>query len=360
MYSGCAGHSGCATPCAGGAPSPRTCSDNPAPPGTAVRFPDRSGGCGASAVGACRVGHAGRGGGRDGSGARGPAGAMARGGARLRLRSGPAGRVCDIDGRCRGSGRADSRPVRDGTRVGERGVDGAGDTALLRHRHPGRPAARPRVPPRADRHRPGTAAVTALFAAPTGAVPGHRNTWPAGSALAAPVTHADGVVTVDLTARAPTPPRPTRSSPSSSSSTPSPERWAPTDPVQVLVAGQQVPRLWGDGVDTSRSGRTGRPPRHPGSGRYRRSRRWSVPALPGADRGGGGGVRGHAAVGDPAERVGRAVRQRVDRRGSEVRAVRLLGRAAAGRLRGPRGRGRPVGRRRAPGHDRHAPGHRDC
>ena len=34
---------------------------------------------------------------------------------------------------------------------------------------------------------PGTAAVTALFAAATGAVPEHRNTWPTGSALAAPV-----------------------------------------------------------------------------------------------------------------------------------------------------------------------------
>ena len=49
---------------------------------------------------------------------------------------------------------------------------------------------------------PGTAAVTALLAAPTGTVPGHRNTWPTGAAPAAPVTHADGVVTVDLNARA--------------------------------------------------------------------------------------------------------------------------------------------------------------
>jgi hypothetical protein len=99
---------------------------------------------------------------------------------------------------------------------------------------------------------PGTAAVTALFAAPTGAVPEHRNTWPTGSALAAPVTHADGVVTVDLTAQA-------------VGTTPADPILAvqqvvytvtgalgTTDPVQVLVAGKQVTRLWGDGVDTSR------------------------------------------------------------------------------------------------------------
>jgi hypothetical protein len=99
---------------------------------------------------------------------------------------------------------------------------------------------------------PGTAAVTALFAAPTGAVPEHRNTWPTGSALAAPVTHADGVVTVDLTAQA-------------AGTTPADPILAvqqvvytvtgalgTTDPVQVLVAGKQVTRLWGDGVDTSR------------------------------------------------------------------------------------------------------------
>ena len=106
-----------------------------------------------------------------------------------------------------------------------------------------------RVPVDTD---PGTAAVTAMFATPTGAVPEHRNTWPAGSALAAPVTHVDGVVTVDLTAQA-------------VGTTPADPILAvqqlvytvtgalgTTDPVQVLVAGKQVTRLWGDGVDTSR------------------------------------------------------------------------------------------------------------
>ena len=202
---------------------------------------------------------------------------------------------------------------------------------------------------------PGTAAVTALFAAPTGAVPDHRNTWPAGSALAAPVTHADGVVTVDLTAQA-------------VGTTPADPILAvqqlvytvtgalgTTDPVQVLVAGKQVTRLWGDGVDTSRPVARADPLGirvlvgidDPADG--------ASAALPGADRGGGGGVRGDAAVGDPAERVGGAVRQHDDRGGSAVRAVRVLGRAAAGRLRDPRRRGRPVRRRRAPGHDRHPP-----
>jgi len=99
---------------------------------------------------------------------------------------------------------------------------------------------------------PGTAAVTALLAAPTGTVPGHRNTWPVGAAPAAPVTHADGVVTVDLNARA-------------AAAEPADPILAvqqlvytvtgalgTTDPVQLLVAGEQVPRLWGNGVDTSR------------------------------------------------------------------------------------------------------------
>jgi hypothetical protein len=98
----------------------------------------------------------------------------------------------------------------------------------------------------------GTAAVTALLAAPTGNVPGHRNTWPVGAAPAAPVTHADGVVTVDLNARA-------------AAAEPADPILAvqqlvytvtgalgTTDPVQLLVAGEQVPRLWDDGVDTSR------------------------------------------------------------------------------------------------------------
>jgi hypothetical protein len=98
----------------------------------------------------------------------------------------------------------------------------------------------------------GTAAVTALLADPTGTVPEHRNPWPAGTALMGPVTHADGVVTVDL-------------SPEADDTTPADPILAvqqlvytvtgalgTTDPVQLLVDGKQVTRLWSDGVDTSR------------------------------------------------------------------------------------------------------------
>lgn len=46
---------------------------------------------------------------------------------------------------------------------------------------------------------PATAAVTAVLAAPTGTDPDYRNPWPAGTALRGLVTHADTVVTVDLT-----------------------------------------------------------------------------------------------------------------------------------------------------------------
>jgi hypothetical protein len=97
---------------------------------------------------------------------------------------------------------------------------------------------------------PGTAAVRALLATPSGTVPGHRSAWPDGSALASPVTHADGVVTVDLTAR-------------TAAGRPADPIMAvqqlvytvtgalgTTDPVRLLVAGAQVPRLWNDGVDT--------------------------------------------------------------------------------------------------------------
>ena len=95
-----------------------------------------------------------------------------------------------------------------------------------------------------------SAAVTALLAAPSGTVPGHRNPWPAGSALAAPVTHADGVVTVDLA------PRTAQTAP------PDPVlavqqlvytvtgALGTADPVQLRVAGASVPRLWEDGVVT--------------------------------------------------------------------------------------------------------------
>jgi hypothetical protein len=98
----------------------------------------------------------------------------------------------------------------------------------------------------------GTAALTALFAAPTGTVPEHRNTWPAGTALAAPVTHTDGVVTVDLTTEA------TDAVPADPIVAVQQLVYTVTgalgtaDPVQVLVGGTQVPRLWRDGVDTSR------------------------------------------------------------------------------------------------------------
>jgi hypothetical protein len=97
----------------------------------------------------------------------------------------------------------------------------------------------------------GSAAVTALLAAPGGTVPGHRNAWPAGAALRVPVTHAGGVVTVDLTAEA-------------GRGTPAEPLLAvqqlvytvtgalgTTEPVRLLVDGAPVPRLWRDGVDTS-------------------------------------------------------------------------------------------------------------
>lgn len=96
---------------------------------------------------------------------------------------------------------------------------------------------------------PGTTAVTALFAASTGSVPGHRSAWPTGG-LAGPVTHAGGVVTVDLTA---------------ATAEKAPDKpilavqqlvytvtgaLGTTDPVRLLVEGEQVPRLWRDGVVT--------------------------------------------------------------------------------------------------------------
>src|SRR5690242_912399 len=58
-----------------------------------------------------------------------------------------------------------------------------------------------RLPVGADAAAAGSAALTELFAGPAGAVPGHRNLWPTGTALASPVTHTDGAVTVDLVAR---------------------------------------------------------------------------------------------------------------------------------------------------------------
>ena len=96
----------------------------------------------------------------------------------------------------------------------------------------------------------GSAAVTALLAAPTGTVPGHRNLWPTGGALASPVTHADGVVTVDLT------PRSVEAAPADPILAVQQLVYTvtgalgTTDPVRLLVAGASVPRLWDDGVVT--------------------------------------------------------------------------------------------------------------
>lgn len=98
---------------------------------------------------------------------------------------------------------------------------------------------------------PGSAAVTALFTSPAGAVPGHHSAWPADSALAGPVTHADGVVTVDLTART------GQAAPADPILAVQQLVYTVTgalgtsDPVRLLVAGAPVPRLWRDGVDTS-------------------------------------------------------------------------------------------------------------
>ena len=157
----------------------------------------------------------------------------------------------------------------------------------------------------------GTAALTALFAAPTGTVPEHRNTWPAGTALAAPVTHADGVVTVDLTTEA--------------------TDAVPADPivaVQQLVHRHRRVGHRGSGAGARRRQagsasvarrrrhlaprRAGRSPGRSGPGRDRRSHGGGDRALPGAGGGRGRGVRGDRAVGGPPRRRGRAVRSDVD------------------------------------------------
>jgi spore germination protein GerM len=116
-----------------------------------------------------------------------------------------------------------------------------------------------RVPVDTD---PGTAAVTALFAAPTGAVPDHRNTWPAGSALAAPVTHVDGVVTVALTARAvdTTPVDPILAVQQLVYTVTG--ALGTRDPVQVLVAGSRSPACGATGSTPPGPWR-GRSPRDP-------------------------------------------------------------------------------------------------
>jgi hypothetical protein len=96
----------------------------------------------------------------------------------------------------------------------------------------------------------GTAAVTALFAAPSGSVPGHSSPWPAGSTLAAPVTHANGIVTVDLDPRAveTAPPDPILAVQQLVYTVTG--ALGTADPVQLRVAGVTVPRLWDDGVVT--------------------------------------------------------------------------------------------------------------
>jgi hypothetical protein len=107
-----------------------------------------------------------------------------------------------------------------------------------------------RLPVGDDPAAAGTAVVTALFAAPSGSVPGHTSPWPAGSALAAPVTHADGVVTVDLDPRAvqAAPPDPILAVQQLVYTVTG--ALGTTDPVQLRVAGASVPRLWDDGVVT--------------------------------------------------------------------------------------------------------------
>jgi hypothetical protein len=89
-----------------------------------------------------------------------------------------------------------------------------------------------------------------MLSAPSGTVPGHRNPWPAGSALAAPVTHADSVVTVDLNARAAetAPPDPILAVQQLVYTVTG--ALGTADPVRLLVEGKPVPRLWSDGVVT--------------------------------------------------------------------------------------------------------------
>lgn len=95
---------------------------------------------------------------------------------------------------------------------------------------------------------PGTAAVTALLAEPGGSVPGHRTPWAAATALARPVTHEGGVVTVDLTTAGAIPADPVLAVQQLVHTVTG--ALGTADPVQLLVAGQRVPRLWGDGVVT--------------------------------------------------------------------------------------------------------------
>lgn len=91
---------------------------------------------------------------------------------------------------------------------------------------------------------PGSDAVREMLRGPID--PDYRTLWPAGTTLRAPVTHADGVITVDLTLSAP-----------ASVGTAAAEltvqqlvytvqgALGSTDPVRLLVDGAQVPELFG-------------------------------------------------------------------------------------------------------------------
>jgi hypothetical protein len=95
---------------------------------------------------------------------------------------------------------------------------------------------------------PASDAVREMLANPTGIDPDYRTLWPAGTALRAPVTTADGVITVDLSGAATAP---------ATLGTEAAELTVQqlvytvqgalqsTDPVRLLVDGEPVPELWG-------------------------------------------------------------------------------------------------------------------
>lgn len=93
-----------------------------------------------------------------------------------------------------------------------------------------------------------SAALTALFADQDGTVPGHRSLWAGDAELAGPVTHEGGVVTVDLATPGATPTDPVLAVQQLVYTVTG--ALGTADPVQILVGGEQVPRLWGDGVVT--------------------------------------------------------------------------------------------------------------
>lgn len=95
---------------------------------------------------------------------------------------------------------------------------------------------------------PASDAVREMLATPIGVDPDYRNLWPAGTALHAPVSVADGVITVDLTEEA---------LDGSGLGTPAAQAAVhqllftvqgalqSTAPVRLLVAGEPVAELWG-------------------------------------------------------------------------------------------------------------------